>query len=288
MKNEEFSEDFKLKFKFLVMSLSVFPFSQILVIVLGHVYSSAVIIVFSLIKGVFLLLKSGKKKLGASLLRKFLFRRARRENGGIRREEGGGGKREGAMKKKRNTILGLLKLVGGEKNKGEGVQGGGGEGEGGGGGIGIREGLELIGGWVGVGENGGGLDLRKKERDEEEGTEEEEGWKEEEEGREQEPKGKKDEMEEEERMEGEGEEEEEGEEQECYICLEVFLDGEEVVEFRCGRDHVFHEECIGKWIKRKRSCPICRRVVEEEGDLGKDLDILVGRMYNINENEREF
>ena len=277
--NVEISEDFKLKFKFLVMSLSVFPFSQILVIVLGHVYSSAVIIVFSLIKGVFFLLKSGKGKLGASLLRKFLFRRLKREDGG--------GKNEGLRRKNNDAILGILKFVGGGKRKkgkidqetglqGEGgLTGGGGEkgeqgregpgvgGEEQTGGLigGLMEGLMegFLGGGekqgeVGLscggekqreiegggsegkrdgGEAGSGLIIQEREgdrrvgvRDEEEGVEEEESelkikdWKEEEE-----------------------------EEEECYICLEVFREGEEVVEFRCGRRKKKGKEMMGKgWV----------------------------------------
>lgn len=45
---------------------------------------------------------------------------------------------------------------------------------------------------------------------------------------------------------------------ECIICLEDYVSGESLVlRLPCG--HEFHEDCIRKWLlRRKRTCPICK------------------------------
>ena len=46
----------------------------------------------------------------------------------------------------------------------------------------------------------------------------------------------------------------------CVICLE---DIDQNVRFlRCS--HSFHSDCINKWIKEKKECPICRVSIEEK------------------------
>lgn len=48
----------------------------------------------------------------------------------------------------------------------------------------------------------------------------------------------------------------------CAICQDAFkVDMESVVVLPCS--HVYHEDCIGPWVKRISSCPICRRPVDE-------------------------
>ena len=46
---------------------------------------------------------------------------------------------------------------------------------------------------------------------------------------------------------------------ECVICLNEINKDEKVLD--CN--HVFHKECIEKWMKEKTECPICRVDVEE-------------------------
>ncbi|OMO59177.1 Zinc finger, RING-type [Corchorus olitorius] len=41
----------------------------------------------------------------------------------------------------------------------------------------------------------------------------------------------------------------------CAICLEGFS-GNSCFKMPCS--HVFHGDCIGKWLSRKTSCPMCR------------------------------
>ncbi|ONK57004.1 uncharacterized protein A4U43_C10F15570 [Asparagus officinalis] len=57
----------------------------------------------------------------------------------------------------------------------------------------------------------------------------------------------------------------------CVVCLSEFEDME-VVKVIPGCGHVFHPECIDRWITKNRSCPVCRcsemfvrGEVEEEG-----------------------
>jgi len=49
---------------------------------------------------------------------------------------------------------------------------------------------------------------------------------------------------------GEGEEE-----RECVICLERMVVGEEVIRMPCF--HVYHKDCIIRWLDRNHFCPFC-------------------------------
>ncbi len=42
----------------------------------------------------------------------------------------------------------------------------------------------------------------------------------------------------------------------CSICLEEFKKDTKIVKLSCG--HIFHQDCIEKWTKKKKDCPICR------------------------------
>jgi hypothetical protein len=41
----------------------------------------------------------------------------------------------------------------------------------------------------------------------------------------------------------------------CIICLSAFQVGETASSLPCL--HLFHKDCLEKWIVRKRSCPVC-------------------------------
>ncbi|KAK7282516.1 hypothetical protein RIF29_11358 [Crotalaria pallida] len=50
---------------------------------------------------------------------------------------------------------------------------------------------------------------------------------------------------------------EEGMEMErCSVCLEEFVGGTEVSSLPCK--HVYHGECITRWLQRSHTCPLCR------------------------------
>ncbi|KAE8678448.1 hypothetical protein F3Y22_tig00111409pilonHSYRG00119 [Hibiscus syriacus] len=54
----------------------------------------------------------------------------------------------------------------------------------------------------------------------------------------------------------------------CSICLEEFKEDEEGSEMPC--EHVFHSDCVEKWLRMNGSCPICRFLMpaEEGGSSG--------------------
>ena len=48
----------------------------------------------------------------------------------------------------------------------------------------------------------------------------------------------------------------------CSICLQDFQDGDSARELpKCG--HIYHLDCIDKWLTRNGSCPVCRKCVYE-------------------------
>lgn len=49
--------------------------------------------------------------------------------------------------------------------------------------------------------------------------------------------------------------------QDCSICLEGFVEHENVTNLPCDLKHCFHTECIKKWLEKQNSCPLCQRLV---------------------------
>lgn len=49
--------------------------------------------------------------------------------------------------------------------------------------------------------------------------------------------------------------------QSCCICLARYGDDEEVRELPCS--HVFHVDCVDKWLKINATCPLCKSEVGE-------------------------
>ena len=45
----------------------------------------------------------------------------------------------------------------------------------------------------------------------------------------------------------------------CTICLEDFMEGEEVV--LCPCKHCYHQHCIKDWLRMKNSCPMCKLTI---------------------------
>lgn len=92
---------------------------------------------------------------------------------------------------------------------------------------------------------------------------------------------------------------------ECGICLQAFVVGESLKVLDCGglgndvevvpenqQKHIFHQECILNWFKKKIECPLCRaqfrpRIVEmlgeAEEDIADDDEIDVDNAYNDQE-----
>ncbi|XP_048129704.1 E3 ubiquitin-protein ligase At1g63170 [Rhodamnia argentea] len=56
-----------------------------------------------------------------------------------------------------------------------------------------------------------------------------------------------------------------GEDAVCCICLSRYADNDELKELPCH--HVFHVDCIDKWLKINASCPLCKSEISESGGL---------------------
>ncbi|KAL0680817.1 hypothetical protein Bca4012_047664 [Brassica carinata] len=48
----------------------------------------------------------------------------------------------------------------------------------------------------------------------------------------------------------------------CSICLEEYVDGDEVGSMPC--EHMFHVSCVQQWLRMKNWCPICKTSAEEK------------------------
>lgn len=51
----------------------------------------------------------------------------------------------------------------------------------------------------------------------------------------------------------------------CAICQEEFCIGDSFVPLPCSETHVhkFHKDCIVPWLRRNKTCPVCRATISE-------------------------
>lgn len=56
------------------------------------------------------------------------------------------------------------------------------------------------------------------------------------------------------------------EEDKCAICLGDYEEGEEVKTLPCF--HMFHTECVDRWLKVNKTCPFCKRSIRPENGGG--------------------
>merc|ERR1719213_874866 len=52
----------------------------------------------------------------------------------------------------------------------------------------------------------------------------------------------------------------------CLVCLSDFEPGERVRWLPCF--HIYHQACVDAWLQRSTLCPLCKRPVAEEEDVG--------------------
>ncbi|KAH8371500.1 hypothetical protein KR093_007698 [Drosophila rubida] len=56
----------------------------------------------------------------------------------------------------------------------------------------------------------------------------------------------------------------------CAICLDTELEGIHL-HIRLGCGHIFHKNCISRWVVVEESCPICRCAIIPPGEEGKSF-----------------
>eukprot|EP00434_Breviolum_minutum_P020546 symbB.v1.2.018118.t1/scaffold1432.1/size120878/22 len=56
-------------------------------------------------------------------------------------------------------------------------------------------------------------------------------------------------------------------EEPCSICLSGFGEGVHMRRLPCG--HQFHRQCIDKWLRRNKRCPLCMRAIDESSSSPK-------------------
>ena len=48
----------------------------------------------------------------------------------------------------------------------------------------------------------------------------------------------------------------------CIVCYADFKDEDQLSELACDDRHIFHTECIQKWLETDLRCPICKKDVD--------------------------
>ena len=66
-------------------------------------------------------------------------------------------------------------------------------------------------------------------------------------------------------------------EDKCAICLQKYKGVDIIKEFPCK--HIFHKNCILKWIKSSNKCPLCKY------DIANDVNKVELKNYNDDEDE---
>ncbi|PIN08042.1 Anaphase-promoting complex (APC), subunit 11 [Handroanthus impetiginosus] len=65
---------------------------------------------------------------------------------------------------------------------------------------------------------------------------------------------------------------------ECVICKEEMKEGREVCEMPCG--HLFHWVCILRWLKKRSTCPCCRRRLPTD-DVRRETERLLEELAKV-------
>ena len=50
----------------------------------------------------------------------------------------------------------------------------------------------------------------------------------------------------------------------CVICYDDFTEQDDVTTLPCNAKHIFHKDCIKKWLENKNTCPLCNVEISEE------------------------
>lgn len=52
----------------------------------------------------------------------------------------------------------------------------------------------------------------------------------------------------------------------CVICLEDILDKQYIIKLPC--DHMYHSDCLYRWLCRKQVCPMCNAPLKFDLNVG--------------------
>lgn len=71
---------------------------------------------------------------------------------------------------------------------------------------------------------------------------------------------------------------------ECSICLKEFEENVKITPLSCDVRHVFHTDCIVKWMRENNNCPICRAEMNPN-ELSQFHENLDQRLYDVDKEE---
>mmetsp|Transcript_4457 Transcript_4457/g.6601 ORF Transcript_4457/g.6601 Transcript_4457/m.6601 type:complete len:109 (-) Transcript_4457:24-350(-) len=73
----------------------------------------------------------------------------------------------------------------------------------------------------------------------------------------------------------------------CKICLQEYSEDDELTNLKCDPRHVFHSECINRWIQEGHDdCPFCRSPIDNIESLrGSMMEEGGGEEHFVIENE---
>ena len=66
--------------------------------------------------------------------------------------------------------------------------------------------------------------------------------------------------------------EEDNEEPDCFICYELLNENEQLIKLnnnayyfkKCNCEGFIHKKCLDKWFNSKKSCPVCRFLIDKK------------------------
>ncbi|TNV77249.1 hypothetical protein FGO68_gene2350 [Halteria grandinella] len=58
----------------------------------------------------------------------------------------------------------------------------------------------------------------------------------------------------------------------CSICLQEYVQSDELAELNCDERHCFHSKCLEDWLRHKLECPLCKRTVSQSSPVERVRD----------------
>jgi len=62
----------------------------------------------------------------------------------------------------------------------------------------------------------------------------------------------------------------------CPICLEDYVQDDEIRYLPCSELHHFHKSCIDQWLEQRKSCPLCKVNIDfSNPEINKEEEIVI-------------